>query len=302
MTVIENLNPRVQYTYATTSQQYPITFPYIERPYVKCMINDMVLTYNVHYSIPPFDAEALEEDELYLTLLITPTSNLGDGVTVSAGDKITIYRATPLDQQSEFPQTAKFSSQKIMEALDKLTHQQQEQQDDLSICLKVSKNIPVGFNTSLPAPEAGKFLKWNEDGTAIINGTESALQIIEYSFSQNLSYKLLYEYFIDNDEYIGTYMECWGRVVPGGSGWSAVTGKTDSGLITVTFPYQFADTNFHFERDVKWTQAGAQVLVAAGYSSGFHSKTRSTITFGSLTSTYVDFIDWKCEGYVHLAS
>ena len=159
MTVVENLTPRVQYNYTIAQQQYPITFPYIERQYVKCMVGDELLVYNIDYQVPAFDQESLDDNELYLTLLITPT----------VGDIITIYRETPLDQQAEFPQEAKFSSQKITEALDKLTHQQQEQQDDLATCLRLSKNIPVDFNTELPAPAANQVIQWNEDGTQLIN-------------------------------------------------------------------------------------------------------------------------------------
>ena len=118
MTVVENLTPRVQYNYTSEQQEYPITFPYIERQYIKCMVEDELLVYNIDYQVPAFDQESLEDNELYLTLLVTPT----------VGDVITIYRETPLDQQAEFPQTAKFSSQKITEALDKVTQQQQEQQ------------------------------------------------------------------------------------------------------------------------------------------------------------------------------
>ena len=125
MTVIENLNPKVQYTYTVGHQFYTITFPYIEREYVKVMVRDQLLTYNVHYGVPSFDAESLDTNQLQIELYITPEEELDDDITIEAGDTITIYRATPLDQQQEFPQNAKFSSQKITEALDKLTHQQQ---------------------------------------------------------------------------------------------------------------------------------------------------------------------------------
>ena len=170
MTVVENLTPRVQYNYVAEQQEYPITFPYIERQYVKCMVGDTLLTYNIDYQIPAFDQESLDDNELYLTLLITPT----------VGDVITIYRETPLDQQAEFPQTAKFSSQKITEALDKLTQQQQEQQDDLNTCLRLSKNIPVDFNTELPEPAANQVIQWNENGTQLINyDLRSEIQTID---------------------------------------------------------------------------------------------------------------------------
>ena len=199
MTVIENLQPRVQYVYSTSSQVYNITFPYIERQYVKCMVKDQELTYNVHYQVPVFDPVSLETDELYLTLLITPTTNLNDGVTIEEGDLITIYRETPIDQQAEFPQTAKFSSQKITEALDKLTLQQQEQQDDISRCLKLAKNVPDDFETSLPSPVGKNYIRWSDDGSQLINydleadmntfkqGVNSSINSFESSVNGTLS-------------------------------------------------------------------------------------------------------------------
>lgn len=159
MTVVENLTPRVQYNYIAEQQQYPITFPYIERQYVKCMVGNELLVYNTDYQIPAFDQESLDDNELYLTLLVTPT----------AGDIITIYRDTPIDQQTEFPQEARFSSQKITEALDKLTQLSQEQADDITQCLRLAKNLPESFNTMLPFPEANQVIQWNEDGTQLIN-------------------------------------------------------------------------------------------------------------------------------------
>ena len=174
MTVIENLNPKVQYTYTVGHQFYTITFPYIEREYVKVMVRDQLLTYNVHYGVPSFDAESLDTNQLQIELYITPEEELDDDITIEAGDTITIYRATPLDQQQEFPQNAKFSSQKITEALDKLTHQQQEQEVTLGQCFKVAKNVSSEINLTLPEPAPKQFLAWNEDGTSIINDDTSA--------------------------------------------------------------------------------------------------------------------------------
>lgn len=143
MTVIENLCLHIQYTYHTGQQLYPIAFQYLEREHVKVKVRDQYLTYNVHYTVPLFNEEAflyniaepitdenienVIANQLNVELLITPEEDLDDGITIADGDTITIFRHTPLDQQQEFPQNGKFSSQKITEALDKLTYQQQEQ-------------------------------------------------------------------------------------------------------------------------------------------------------------------------------
>lgn len=160
MTVIstEESKPRKQYTYST-SLSFPITFSYIERNEVKCMINDTVLVYSTDYTVPEFDPTSLADNQLNLTLITVPT----------AGDTITIYRETKQDQQAVFPQNAKFSSQKITEAVDKLTMICQELSEDLETCIQLSKETPIGFNTTLPAPEANQVIQWDENGTQLIN-------------------------------------------------------------------------------------------------------------------------------------
>lgn len=160
MTVIstEESKPRKQYTYST-SLSFPITFSYIERNEVKCMINDTVLVYNTDYTVPEFDPTSLVDNQLNLTLITVPT----------AGDIVTIYRETKQDQQAVFPQNAKFSSQKITEAIDKLTMICQELSEDLETCIQLPKETPIGFNTTLPTPEANQVIQWNEDGTQLIN-------------------------------------------------------------------------------------------------------------------------------------
>ena len=57
--------------------------------------------------------------------------------TISASDKVQVYRKTPMSQDRDIPQNAKFNSVSIEKALDKLTMQNQEQGTTLSRCLKV---------------------------------------------------------------------------------------------------------------------------------------------------------------------
>lgn len=197
MTVIENLHPRIQYEYTldpekleeqgrSNPQEFPISFPYREREYVRCLINEQELTYNIHYQIPAMDTESLDTNELVLVLLITPTEDLDDDITVAEGDTITIYRATTIDQQAEFPQNAKFSSQKVTEALDKIVMILQEIDDTVGCCIKLPKEIALNFNTILPLPEAYKTLRWNEDATALENELIRGIVRIEKTDTEGL--------------------------------------------------------------------------------------------------------------------
>lgn len=91
-------------------------------------------------------------------------------VDIPIGDTITIYRSTPLDQGSEFPQEAKFNSKKIEDALDKLTMQNQEQREALGRALKLPLTASTDLSDlALPNPDPNKSVKWNSDGTALVN-------------------------------------------------------------------------------------------------------------------------------------
>ena len=56
---------------------------------------------------------------------------------IATDDKVQVYRKTDLTQERDIPQNAKFNSISLEEALDKLTLQNQEQEEVLDRCLKV---------------------------------------------------------------------------------------------------------------------------------------------------------------------
>ncbi len=208
MTVIAIDQPRIQYVYEENKQNYTITFPYKEREYIKCLINEQELEYGIHYSVPVFDAESLERNELEIELLITPDENLDDGPIITVGDTITIYRATTIDQQAEFPQNAKFSSQKITEVVDKITMILQEIDDTVACCLKLPRDIALNFNTVIPAPAPYMVLRWNSEGTSIENVDLPGIRKIEKTKTEGLvdTYTVYYtndttwEYQVTNGE------------------------------------------------------------------------------------------------------
>jgi hypothetical protein len=128
----------------------PIPFTYTETECVSAYRDAQPLELNVDYAV--FGQNVT---------LLTP---------IAATETLVICRETPLDQDSEFPQEAEFDSQKVMDALDKLTMQNQEQEDLLSRAIKLPIDTPTNIgDLDLPLPEANKALKWNSTADALIN-------------------------------------------------------------------------------------------------------------------------------------
>lgn len=151
MTLIENDSPKVQYTGPfVKGQLLPLTFPYIEKENIKMIIDGVAGEFNKDFEIGTDAASVRLKKDL-------PNAK-----------QITIYRSTPLDQQAPFPQMSKFRSERIELALDKLTMQQQEQEEQLSRCVIAPITLET-FNGQLPAPAANQALKWNKKGTELEN-------------------------------------------------------------------------------------------------------------------------------------
>lgn len=160
MTLIENDSPKVQYTGPfIKGQLLPLTFPYIATEDVKMIIDDKPAIFNVDYEII---TEPTDEHPVAYPNSAYIKSDLPNA------KQITLYRVTPLDQQSPFPQQSKFRSERVEKALDKLTMQQQEQEEQLSRCIIAPITLET-FNGQLPAPAAGQALKWNTEGTELEN-------------------------------------------------------------------------------------------------------------------------------------
>lgn len=94
-------------------------------------------------------------------------------VAVAANQTVTLYRETPLNNNTEYPQEAVFDSEKINDAIDKLTMQNQEQAEAIDRAIKLAINSSTNKTEITKVegitPEADKCLKWNSDGTALGN-------------------------------------------------------------------------------------------------------------------------------------
>lgn len=98
-------------------------------------------TISITFPFDEPDTICVETDELgelvYNTDYEIVETNVVLKKAIGASDKVQVYRKTPMSQDRDIPQNAKFNSVSIEKALDKLTMQNQEQETTLSRCLKV---------------------------------------------------------------------------------------------------------------------------------------------------------------------
>lgn len=150
---VTNKTPRGVYKgpYAKDVEHGLITFEYLEKEYVKVATDKEILSLEKDYTI--------EGKNVFFK------NDIPEGVT------IIVYRQTPLDNGASFPQEAEFDSEKINDAVDKLTMIVQEQQDTLNRAVQIPNIVsPEDMGDGLtPAPSAGKALVWNKDGTYLVN-------------------------------------------------------------------------------------------------------------------------------------
>lgn len=174
--LIDDENIRVQYDSTAESpimagDALPFPFRFIEKEQVKAILLDGTkLVFNEDYTVglEEEEEEKLEgEDEASVS---SDYTSVILNIDIPVGETITLYRETDLDQTSEFPQEARFSSRKIEDALDKLTMQNQEQREALGRAMKLPLTAAVDLkDLALPNPEPNKSVKWNSEGTALVN-------------------------------------------------------------------------------------------------------------------------------------
>ena len=131
----------------------PIPFSYSDETDVKLYLDDSPLEINVGYGVTGQNINVL--------------TNIGSGT------KVVVQRETPLDNDAEFPQEADFDSEKINNAFDKVTRQNQEQDEILSRAIKMpvdtDKDLLKGI--TFPSPNPNKAIQWNSSGTNLTNST-----------------------------------------------------------------------------------------------------------------------------------
>lgn len=124
--------------------------------------------------------------EFFTTLNLDQDASPGGSVEITIpppdGVSVTIIRILSLLQEVDYQEYDPFPAETHERALDNLTLQSQQQQEEIDRTLKSSIDTPVGVVLTLPSPDAGKGLIWNQAGDGLdnseddINGITTAAQ------------------------------------------------------------------------------------------------------------------------------
>lgn len=100
-------------------------------------------------------------------------------VAPASGSYIIIMRATPQEQETSFATSSGFPAKTVEGRFDKLTSMIQETQDSLNR----TASFPVGteLNVTLPLPESGKAIMWNENADGLKNSNSTFDDIMSTS-------------------------------------------------------------------------------------------------------------------------
>lgn len=140
------------------------------------------LNYGTDYEVVKILPNDINVEEANLTAS-TGQVILKSSITVGQNEKLTVYRESELVQETDYPRTGKFPAASHEGALDYLTMQNQEQQDQIDRALKVPISV-ASFQSEIPIPEANKALKINSTAT----GFEFSNYDPDQAFEQTQAY------------------------------------------------------------------------------------------------------------------
>jgi len=158
---ISNTTNKVIYQGDGSTKQFPFSFRIFDE-------TDLVVSlYEIATGI---------ETELTLNSDYTVTINGNNGGTVimvtapSSSYKLIIKRILPLTQETDYVEGDPFPAESHERALDKLTMITQQLNEQLDRTVKVDIT-QTNIETTLPIPDALKFLRWNSDASKLENAS-----------------------------------------------------------------------------------------------------------------------------------
>lgn len=141
-------------------EQIHITYTYKD---AENNLVDRELTYGTEYEVTKILPSDIAQADAALTASTGRVTLKGD-IDVALGERLTVYRISELVQETQYPRTGPFPAASHEGALDYLTMQNQEQQDQIDRALKVPISS-ANFEGSLPNPKPNRALKINDNGS-----------------------------------------------------------------------------------------------------------------------------------------
>lgn len=126
-------------------------------------LDNRELIYGTEYEV----AKILPSDVTQADAALTASTGrvtLKADINVVLGERLTIYRESEIIQETQYPRTGPFPAASHEGALDYLTMQNQEQQDQIDRSLKVPIST-ANFDGALPIPVPARALKINDSGS-----------------------------------------------------------------------------------------------------------------------------------------
>lgn len=165
MTVLSEKN-KITYIGDSSQVLYPIPFEFIDN------LDIFVSIYNLD--------DSFVEDWVYSTQFVIENSNVKvvDGYQIDSTKKMLVRRIVDYVQDNKYREGGDFPAKSTETSFDKSTMLAQQLKEELGRCPKVD---PIyNLNVTLPAPNAGKALIWNdgEDGFKNSNVNVDHLEVV----------------------------------------------------------------------------------------------------------------------------
>lgn len=160
---VSTTTSRVDYTGNGVTVAFAVPFPFIEDSYlqvIRTVIATGVQTTLVLNSagVDGYTVAGAGQPSGTVTVVTAPTG----------AQRLSIIRAVPATQESDFVANDPFPAETFEDSLDKLTMLVQQNTEVLGRAITYPEGA-VGYSNIMPTPEAGKFLGWNLAGTALRN-------------------------------------------------------------------------------------------------------------------------------------
>ena len=148
---------KVDYTGDGTTTTFPVPFYFLEDDHLKVVILaanvETILVLNVGYTVSGAGNPA--------------GGSITTAIAYGPFAQITIVRDVPFTQETDYQPNDPFPAASHEEALDKLTMEAQQLNEELSRSLILP--ISATASTELPMPEANSVIAWNQDADALEN-------------------------------------------------------------------------------------------------------------------------------------
>lgn len=150
----------VAYAGDGVTDTFAITFPFLDASHIRVLVDGEV---EAGFTVVGTDV-----------VFTSPPDN---------GADIFIRRVVPIKQEKQYPTNDTFPAQSHEAALDQLTYIAQQQARDIDTAVKLPEDTTL-TGLFLPAPEAGKAIKWNGDEDGFVNSTNDPDEMVEIATTQ----------------------------------------------------------------------------------------------------------------------